>query len=207
MQIVRTVSDLRAVVAGWRADGDTVSVVPTMGALHAGHLSLVAAARAACDRVIVTLFVNPRQFDRPEDIASYPRTEDRDRGTLGPLGVDLLFAPGDDEPVITPVARDAPVATARIARIHLRSNGATVSTGRITSCRPIRWRRAGRLGRRVSVIRRSASVTRRRASRATSAAMTRATTVPMTRSDVRMEHSHSSSPPPPGRARTVTAPG
>lgn len=114
MQIVRTVSDLRAVVAGWRADGDTVSVVPTMGALHAGHLSLVAAARAACDRVIVTLFVNPRQFDRPEDIASYPRTEDRDRGTLGPLGVDLLFAPGVDE--VYPAGFATTVSVAGLSR-------------------------------------------------------------------------------------------
>ena len=97
MRAVRTVADLRAAVAGWRAAGETIAVVPTMGALHAGHLSLVDAARAACDRVIVTLFVNPRQFDRPEDLASYPRTEDRDRAVLEPRGVDLLFSPAVDQ--------------------------------------------------------------------------------------------------------------
>lgn len=97
MRAVRTVADLRAAVAGWRAAGETIAVVPTMGALHAGHLSLVDAARAACGRVIVTLFVNPRQFDRPEDLANYPRTEDRDRAVLEPRGVDLLFSPTVDQ--------------------------------------------------------------------------------------------------------------
>lgn len=97
MHIARTVPDLRAHVAAWRKAGDSVAVVPTMGALHAGHLSLVAAARASGARVIVTLFVNPRQFDRPQDLANYPRTEDRDRLVLEPAGVDLLFAPGVDE--------------------------------------------------------------------------------------------------------------
>ncbi|HRO15529.1 MAG TPA: pantoate--beta-alanine ligase, partial [Paracoccus sp. (in: a-proteobacteria)] len=97
MRAIRTVPDLRAQVAGWRAAGETVAVVPTMGALHAGHLSLVDAARAECHRVIVTLFVNPRQFDRPEDLANYPRTEDRDRAVLEPRGVDVLFAPSADE--------------------------------------------------------------------------------------------------------------
>lgn len=97
MQIARSVPDLRAHVRGWRDAGDLVAVVPTMGALHAGHLSLVEAARATGARVIVTLFVNPRQFDRPEDLANYPRTEDRDRVVLEPAGVDLLFAPPVDE--------------------------------------------------------------------------------------------------------------
>lgn len=97
MQVARTVAELRARVSGWRLAGESVAVVPTMGALHAGHLSLVDAARADCDRVIVTLFVNPRQFDRPEDLANYPRSEDSDRKVLEPRGVDLLFAPGGDE--------------------------------------------------------------------------------------------------------------
>lgn len=97
MHVAGSVADLRAYVAGWRSLGETVAVVPTMGALHAGHLSLVDAARAACDRVIVTLFVNPRQFDRSEDLANYPRHEDSDRAILGPRGVDLLFAPPVDE--------------------------------------------------------------------------------------------------------------
>lgn len=97
MQVVRSVVELRAVTGGWRQAGDSVAVVPTMGALHDGHLSLVAQARDACDRVIVTLFVNPTQFDRPEDLAKYPRTENRDRAVLEPAGVDLLFMPGVDE--------------------------------------------------------------------------------------------------------------
>lgn len=97
MQVVRSVVELRAVTGRWRQAGDSVAVVPTMGALHDGHLSLVAQARDACDRVIVTLFVNPTQFDRPEDLAKYPRTEDRDRAVLEPAGVDLLFMPGVDE--------------------------------------------------------------------------------------------------------------
>ena len=73
MQVARSLTDLRAAVAHWRAADETVAVVPTMGALHDGHLSLVAAARAACDRVIVTLFVNPRQFDRAEDLLASAR--------------------------------------------------------------------------------------------------------------------------------------
>ena len=93
LRIVRTVSDLRAVVAGWRREGARVAVVPTMGALHDGHLSLVRAAVADADRVIVTLFVNPRQFNSAADLAAYPRTEDSDAAMLAPFGVDLLYAP------------------------------------------------------------------------------------------------------------------
>ncbi|MFB2532782.1 pantoate--beta-alanine ligase [Paracoccus sp. p4-l81] len=97
MKIIRTVDDLRATVTGWKAAGQSVAVVPTMGALHDGHLSLVARAKAACDRVVVTLFVNPRQFNNPEDLAKYPRTEDSDSAALSPLGVDVLFVPRVDE--------------------------------------------------------------------------------------------------------------
>jgi pantoate--beta-alanine ligase len=95
--IQRRVGDLRALVRGWKSAGQTVGVVPTMGALHDGHLSLVRAARAACDRVIVTIFVNPRQFNNPEDLAKYPRTEESDARLLAPLGVDVIFAPPQDE--------------------------------------------------------------------------------------------------------------
>ena len=97
MKIARAVADLRRIVADWRKAGESVAVVPTMGALHEGHLSLVDAARAASDRVIVTIFVNPRQFDVAEDLAGYPRAEDRDRLTLERRGVDLLFAPGVED--------------------------------------------------------------------------------------------------------------
>ncbi|MBK5933159.1 pantothenate synthetase [Rhodovulum imhoffii] len=91
--ILREVAELRAVVAGWRASGACVGVVPTMGALHEGHLGLVRAAKARADRVIVTIFVNPRQFDNPDDLAKYPRSEVRDAQTLAPLAVDAIYAP------------------------------------------------------------------------------------------------------------------
>jgi pantoate--beta-alanine ligase len=97
MKTARAVADLRRIVADWRKAGESVAVVPTMGALHEGHFSLVAAARAACDRVIVTIFVNPRQFDRTEDLANYPRSGERDRLALEQRGVDLLFAPGVED--------------------------------------------------------------------------------------------------------------
>lgn len=97
MNIIRTVQALRDTVSGWKKAGKSVAVVPTMGALHAGHLSLVRRAKAECDRVIVTLFVNPRQFNNPEDLAQYPRTEDTDSKALSPLGVDVLFVPAVDE--------------------------------------------------------------------------------------------------------------
>lgn len=95
--ILRTVADLRATVAGWRRAGETVAVVPTMGALHAGHLSLVEAAQAAADRVIVTLFVNPKQFNSPEDLAAYPRTEETDARKLEAVGDAVLYAPDGDQ--------------------------------------------------------------------------------------------------------------
>ena len=95
--ILRRVADLRPLVAGWKAAGQVVGVVPTMGALHDGHLSLVRAAKAACDRVIVTIFVNPLQFDKPADLAKYPRTEDGDAALLATVGVDAIFAPGPDQ--------------------------------------------------------------------------------------------------------------
>ena len=93
MKIIRDLAALRAGVGDWKAAGDSIGVVPTMGALHPGHLSLVAAAKAACDRVIVTVFVNPKQFNNPEDLAKYPRTEASDAALLAPAGVDVLFAP------------------------------------------------------------------------------------------------------------------
>jgi pantoate--beta-alanine ligase len=91
--ILRTLAALRAAVAGWRREGASVAVVPTMGALHEGHLSLVRAALGRADRVVVTLFVNPRQFDSAADLAAYPRTEHEDAAKLAPLGAHLLYAP------------------------------------------------------------------------------------------------------------------
>ena len=95
--IVRRLDALRATTARWRREGARIAVVPTMGALHEGHLTLARAARARADRVIVTLFVNPRQFNSPEDLAAYPRTEVADAAKLAPLGVDMLYAPDADQ--------------------------------------------------------------------------------------------------------------
>ncbi len=93
VEIVRDVKSLRSRVAAWRAQGLTVGLIPTMGALHAGHMSLVAAALAAYDRAVATLFVNPRQFNSPEDLANYPRTEVSDAAKLAAVGAHLLYAP------------------------------------------------------------------------------------------------------------------
>lgn len=95
--ILRRLSDLRAKTAVWQRAGETIGLVPTMGALHAGHLSLVEAARNACDHVIVTIFVNPKQFNNPEDLAKYPRTENEDAAKLAPYGVDLIYVPDPDQ--------------------------------------------------------------------------------------------------------------
>ena len=97
LAIERRRDGLRATVAGWKRDGASVGVVPTMGALHEGHLSLVRRAKAEADRVVVTLFVNPRQFNNAGDLAAYPRTEAADAAALAPLGVDLLYVPGAEE--------------------------------------------------------------------------------------------------------------
>lgn len=95
--ILRAKSDLRARVAAWKSSGQSVGVVPTMGALHRGHLSLVQAAKSACDRVIVTIFVNPKQFNNPADLDSYPRTEIDDAAKLAPFEVDVIYVPDPDQ--------------------------------------------------------------------------------------------------------------
>lgn len=91
MKTIRTIDTLRAELAG------AVGLVPTMGALHDGHRSLFAAARAENDLVVASLFVNAAQFDRPEDLAAYPRDEARDAAIAEECGVDVLFAPSADE--------------------------------------------------------------------------------------------------------------
>lgn len=95
--ILRRLADLRARHATWVRAGETIAVVPTMGALHAGHLSLVKAACDACDRVIVTIFVNPKQFNNPQDLANYPRTEHDDADKLSSFGVDVIYVPDGDQ--------------------------------------------------------------------------------------------------------------
>jgi pantoate--beta-alanine ligase len=94
---IRTKAALRERVAGWRREGLSVGMVPTMGALHEGHLALVRAAQRRTGRVVVTLFVNPAQFAPTEDLDAYPRTEDEDRRKLAQLGADVLFVPSATE--------------------------------------------------------------------------------------------------------------
>lgn len=91
--IETTLAGLRARTTAWRKAGETIGVVPTMGALHQGHLSLARAARDTCDRVIVTIFVNPKQFNNPEDLENYPRTEQDDAKKLESIGVDVIYVP------------------------------------------------------------------------------------------------------------------
>jgi pantoate--beta-alanine ligase len=91
---VRTIAELRRELGG---RSGSVGLVPTMGALHAGHLSLIAAARAECDVVVLSVFVNPAQFEDGADLDAYPRDEERDAGLAEDAGADVLFAPSPDE--------------------------------------------------------------------------------------------------------------
>jgi pantoate--beta-alanine ligase len=97
IEIVRTVADLRAHVRAWRSAGARVGLVPTMGALHEGHLTLVRQVRALTDRACISLFVNPTQFGPNEDYTIYPRDESSDAAKLTALGADMLFAPDAEE--------------------------------------------------------------------------------------------------------------
>jgi pantoate--beta-alanine ligase len=94
---VRTVKDLRAEIAKWREAGDTIGLVTTMGALHAGHLSLIALARNNADRVVVSIFVNPTQFGPREDFGHYPRDEAGDLAKLAEASVNLIYMPDQAE--------------------------------------------------------------------------------------------------------------
>ena len=97
MKLIRTIAELSAKLEPERERGARIGLVPTMGALHAGHLSLIGAAREASDLVVVSLFVNPAQFGRGEDLEHYPRDEAHDVAATEGAGVDLLFAPSADE--------------------------------------------------------------------------------------------------------------
>ncbi|PZW40834.1 pantothenate synthetase [Humitalea rosea] len=96
LPIARDVATLRATIAGWRDAGQSVALVPTMGALHAGHLALLARGRELADRVVTSIFVNPTQFAPTEDLARYPRDEAGDVAALVAAGCDLLYAPGPE---------------------------------------------------------------------------------------------------------------
>ena len=91
--IVRDLAELTALKSTWRKAGERIGVVPTMGALHDGHLSLVRAAKQQADRVVVTVFVNPKQFNNPEDYENYPRTEEDDARKLAKYEVDAIWVP------------------------------------------------------------------------------------------------------------------
>ncbi len=115
MQVCRSISDIRAAVAGFRAAGDTVGLVTTMGALHAGHMALVTAAKTAHSRVVATIFVNPTQFGDLKDLASYPRTEDADLAMLRDAGVDAVLIPDAHE--IYAEGDETIVETTRLANV------------------------------------------------------------------------------------------
>ncbi|MFN3714666.1 MAG: pantoate--beta-alanine ligase [Alcanivoracaceae bacterium] len=97
MRTVHTIAEVRQQVRDWRQAGLTIGFVPTMGNLHAGHISLIDEARHHADKVVASIFVNPTQFGPSEDFASYPRTLDADSEKLATAGCDLLFAPSVDE--------------------------------------------------------------------------------------------------------------
>lgn len=96
MQIIRELAALRTIVRTWQTNHRRIALVPTMGALHAGHMALVAAAKAKADRVIVSIFVNPTQFGPNEDLSNYPRREEEDAAMLEAAGCDVLWVPGAD---------------------------------------------------------------------------------------------------------------
>jgi len=138
---VSAVSDLRTVLSGWRAQGLTIGFVPTMGALHAGHVALVTQALSRCDRVVASIFVNPAQFAPGEDFDAYPRTLDADAAKLAAAGCHLLFAPPArdmyPEGFATTVSLTGPAeGLESAARPHFFSGVATVVTKLLNQVRP-----------------------------------------------------------------------
>ncbi|HYF24239.1 MAG TPA: pantoate--beta-alanine ligase [Baekduia sp.] len=143
MRTVRAVKDLRAALTGARRAGRTIALVPTMGALHDGHLSLIRRAREDADVVVVSLFVNPAQFDEAADLAAYPRDERRDAGLAAEAGADLLFAPGPDEVYPPGFCTTVVVEGALTTELEARERGAahfngvtTVVTKLLNMCGP-----------------------------------------------------------------------
>jgi len=113
LRTVTTVAELRAVTAEWKAERLKSTLVPTMGALHKGHLEIVRMARTLTERTIVSIFVNPIQFNNPSDLANYPRTLKADSALLEEAGVDLLFAPTQTE--MYPDGFATKIAVARVS--------------------------------------------------------------------------------------------
>jgi pantoate--beta-alanine ligase len=138
---VRTVADLRAHLAPWRKPGESIALVPTMGALHAGHLSLVTLAKSKADRVVVSIFVNPIQFGPREDFNTYPRDEAGDIEKLRTAGADLVFAPDTAE--MYPAGFSSKVSVGDLTedlcganRPHHFDGVATVVTKLLLQCAP-----------------------------------------------------------------------
>lgn len=115
MEICTTIAQIRGTVAGYKQAGDRVALVPTMGYLHEGHMTLVRRARAEGDRVVVWIFVNPTQFENPDDLAKYPRDTDRDLAMLRAEGVDAVFLPDASE--IYPEGAETIVETTKLANM------------------------------------------------------------------------------------------
>ena len=115
MQVCQSVAEIRAVVAGFRSVGETIALVPTMGFLHEGHMTLVRKAREVGERVIVWIFVNPTQFGNANDLDAYPRDLDRDLAMLRSEGVDAVFTPEARE--IYPDGAETIVETSRMANM------------------------------------------------------------------------------------------
>ncbi len=115
MKICRTIAEVRAVVRDLRLSGQTVGFVPTMGALHAGHMSLVAAAKAENDAVLASIFVNPTQFGQQADLDKYPRTEEADCAMLEAAGVAAVFMPSVD--IMYPDGAETIVETTKLANM------------------------------------------------------------------------------------------
>lgn len=118
MQTLARAAELRAAIQSWRAAGERVGFVPTMGNLHDGHLDLVHSARAAADRLVVSIFVNPLQFGANEDLDNYPRTPDADAERLAAAGVDLLFLPAVAEMYPLPLAEQTAVEVPGLSDLH-----------------------------------------------------------------------------------------
>ena len=142
-EVVRTVADLRMQVRAWRNDGLRIGLVPTMGALHEGHLSLVRASMYECDRTVVSIFVNPAQFAPNEDLDSYPRDEADDLAKLARLGTDLVFAPEQLEIYAEGFATTVTVSGVSEglcgdSRPHFFQGMATVVTKLLLQCLPDR---------------------------------------------------------------------
>ncbi len=140
--VARTIERLRRSIADYRADGETIALVPSMGALHAGHLALVRRARRKAARVVVSIFVNPTQFAPHEDLASYPRNFDNDLAALAREGVNLIWAPSVEvmypQGFATRIVPDGPASAGLedAFRPHFFAGVATVVGKLLIQCRP-----------------------------------------------------------------------